>query len=299
MRRRLIALLSLIFCGCGPAGEGRLKAIIGAMLIDGAGGPPVSNSVVLVAGDHIRAAGSHSDIPIPEDADKIDGAGNFLVPALVDICDRADPPGMLRPSSPADARSRVSELSANKAAAIHIGKLPAQVAEAVLEAARDAHIPVTGHVSTLAEVKFLVDKGASALVGMIRDTEDLDPVLLGKLRDLRIVVAPALVSAGDKLEISQRNTRRLFSAGVLLGLASEGGDPLHEAELMADAGVPPPDVIVATTRNGAMALRQLDDRGTIEAEKRADLVMVSANPAEDIRNLRKVALRMAGGAFSR
>jgi imidazolonepropionase-like amidohydrolase len=39
----------------------------------------------------------------------------------------------------------------------------------------------------------------------------------------------------------------------------------------------------------------LTERGTIEADRRADLLLVSANPAEDIRNLRKVALRMMGG----
>jgi imidazolonepropionase-like amidohydrolase len=299
MQRCALTFLSLALCACAPEIEGHLKAFIGAVMIDGAGGPPVSNSVVLVASDRIRAAGSHSNIPIPSDADKIDGAGNFLVPAVVDVCNTADPPGMLRPLDPADARARVAELAARKATAIHIGKLPPAVAEAVLEAAREAHIPVTGHVVTQAEARFLVDKGASALIGMIRDTEDLDSALVSKLRDLRIVVAPSLGNAGASLEIAKRNTRRLFQGGVLLAVASEGGDPLHETELLVEAGVPPLDAIVAATRNGAMALGQLEDRGTIEAEKRADLLMVSANPAEDIKNLKKVALRMVGGRFEK
>jgi imidazolonepropionase-like amidohydrolase len=188
-------------------------------------------------------------------------------------------------------------VAARKGAAVHVGTLPPGVAEAVLEAARDAHIAVTGHVSTQAEARFLVDKGASSLVGMIRDTEELDPVLVSRLRDLRIVVAPSLGHAGAGIEVAKHNTRRLFQAGVLLALASEGGDPYGEAELMMEAGVPPLDVIVAATHNGAMALHQLEERGTVEAEKRADLLLVSANPAEDIRNLRHVALRMVGGAW--
>jgi imidazolonepropionase-like amidohydrolase len=297
MPRYALALLSLALCACGPAGEGRARVIIGAVLIDGAGGPPLSNSVVVVAGDRIRAAGAPSTIPIPADADKIDGAGNFLVPALVDVCDRADPPGFLRPASPSDARAMVAELVARKGTAIHIGMLPPAVAAAVFEAAREAHIPVTGHFSTQAEARFLVEKGASGLVGMIRDTEDLDSVLLSRLRDLRIVVAPALGNAGAALDIAKRNTRRLFAAGVPLAVASEGGDPFRETELLAEAGIPPLDVIVAATRNGAMALHQLEERGTIEAEKRADLLLVSANPAEDIKNLRRVALRMIAGEF--
>jgi imidazolonepropionase-like amidohydrolase len=296
-RYAALPLLALALCACKPAEEGHVKVIIGAVLIDGAGGPPLTNSVVVVAGGRIRAAGAHSNVPIPADADKIDGAGKFLVPALVDVCDRADPPGFLRPATLAEARIQVAELAARKVAAIHIGKLPPTAAEGVLAAARDARIPVTGHIATQAEARFLEEQGVSVLVGMIRDTEDLDPVLVSRLRDLRIVVAPSLAHAGAAIEIARHNTRRLFQAGVPLAVASEGGDPLREAELMAEAGVPPLDVIVAATRNGAMALHQLEDRGAIEAEKRADLLLVSANPGEDIKNLRRVALRMVAGEW--
>ena len=253
LRHVAIALLLLSWCACKPAEEGHVKAIIGAVLIDGAGGPPLSNSVVVVGSGRIRGAGAHSSIPIPADADKIDCSGKYLVPALVDICDRADPPGLLRPTTPEEARAQVAQLAARQATAIHIGKLPRAVAEAVLEAARDARIPVTGHIATQAEVRLLVDNGTTNLVGMIRDTEDLDPVLVSRLRDLRIVVAPSLANAGAGTEVAKRNARRLFEAGVPLAVASEGGDPLREAALLVEAGVPPLDVLVAATHNGGSA----------------------------------------------
>src|ERR1700676_3925131 len=83
MRHRVsLAFMLLSLCACGPTEEGHMKAIIGAVLIDGAGGPPLSSSVVVVAGERIRAAGGQSTIPIPSEADKIDGSGKFLVPAL-------------------------------------------------------------------------------------------------------------------------------------------------------------------------------------------------------------------------
>ncbi len=276
-----------------------MKAIIGAVLIDGLGGPPLSNSIVLVAGQGISAAGAHSTIPIPAEADKVDGSGNYLVPAIVDVCDRADPPGWVRPASPEQARSQVTALAATPGAIVHAGKLPPALLDAVLEAARDAKLPVTGHIATAAEARAMVDGGAVSLVGMIRDTEKLDSELLSKLRDLRIVVAPALSKAGASLEIAKRNTRQLFQAGVPLAIATEGGDPVQEAQLLVDAGVPPLDVIVAATRNGALALHQAEERGTIAAGRRADLLLVSANPGEDIRNLRRVALRMMNGKWVR
>jgi imidazolonepropionase-like amidohydrolase len=126
---------------------------------------------------------------------------------------------------------------------------------------------------------------------MIRDTESLDPDFLVKLRDLKITVAPALLQAGPDLAVAQRNTLRMFRAGVPIALASGSGDPVREAELLADAGIPPMDVIVAMSHNSSAALRL--------PEGRADLLLLSANPAEDIRNLRRAALRIRAGEIVR
>lgn len=249
-----------------------MKAIVGAVLIDGQGGPPMSDSVVTIAGDRIREAGARSTVLIPAEADKIDGSNKYLVPAPLDVY----------PS--ADAARRQSR-------ATHLFKMD----PAALEAARDAGTPVIGHVSTQADVRALVDGGAVGFIGMIADTEDLDAALLSRLRNLRIFFAPALVSQGASLEVAERNTHRLFSAGVPIALASNGGDPNREAELLAEAGIPSLDVIVAATRNSADALGQASQAGTIQAGKRADLLLLSANPGADIRNLRKVALRMSAG----
>jgi imidazolonepropionase-like amidohydrolase len=282
------ALLSL--CACKPSEESHMKAIIGAVLIDGQGGPPVSNSVVVVAEDRIRAAGSSSAVPIPAEADKIDGSGKFLVPGLVDVYPRADASA---------APTRVAELVRSRAGSIHLGNLKELEpggAEAALEAARAAGIPVFAHQWALKDVEFLVRNGVSGFVGMFNDNEQPDPELVAKLRDLRILFAPALGKSGAP---RYPNTLRLFQAGIPLGLATGGGDPVGELEALVEAGVPPLDVIVAATRNGAVALHQDKESGTIQAGKRADLILLSANPGEDIRNLRKVALKMVNGEWVR
>jgi imidazolonepropionase-like amidohydrolase len=274
MRRHApLLVLSIVLCSCKPAEESHMKAVIGAVLIDGLGGPPVSDSVVVIASERIREAGARSAVLIPEEADKIDGSGKFIVPAPLDVY----------PSSEA----------AKKFPGVHLFK----VDPAALESARDSGTRVIGHVSTQAEFRALVDGGAAGFVGMITDTEDLDPGLLSRLRNLRIFVAPALVSQGANLEVAKRNTKRLFSAGVPIAVASNGGDPNREPDLLAEAGIPSLDTIVAATRNSADALQQLSQTGTIQAGKRADLLLLSANPGEDIRNLRKVTLRMSAGAW--
>ena len=69
---------------------------------------------------------------------------------------------------------------------------------------------------------------------------------------------------------------------------------MREADQLAAAGIPPLDVIVAATRNGAAALRD-PDAGTIQAGKRANLLLLSANPGEDIRSLARVEMRIVNG----
>jgi len=277
-----------------------MKAIIGAVLIDGLGGPPLSDSVVVTAGGRIREAGARSTVAIPEEADKIDGSSKFVVPALIDAYAKsaeADKFTAGHPATSEAARAQVARLVSQGTRAIHVWKLDPAVAQATLAAAHDAGVAVIGHVATQADVRFLVDGGAAGSIGMIADTEDIDTALVARLRDLRIFFAPALVTAGASLETAKRNTRRLFAAGVPIAVASNGGDLSRETELLVEAGIPPLDVIVAGTRNSAIATGQQDQAGTIQAGKRADLLLLSANPGEDIRNLRRVALRMAAGEW--
>jgi imidazolonepropionase-like amidohydrolase len=54
-------------------------------------------------------------------------------------------------------------------------------------------------------------------------------------------------------------------------------------------------VLTAATRNGALAMGRLNDFGTVERGKIADLVVLDADPTADIRNVRRVALVVRGG----
>ena len=285
--RALAAAFGLLvsLSACKPAAEEeRQRAIVGAVLIDGAGGPPLADSVVVIGGGRIQAVGRRSETPIPDNADRINGSGKYVVPALVDLCDRAEPAGLLRALPADDARKQTGRLVSEKASMVYLSVGPADFAEAVLETARAGHTPVTAWFTTQGEARRLIDGGVTNLIGMITDTEDLDATLLARWRDLRVVVAPALGRAGADLALAKRNTLLVFRAGVPLALASQGGDLVHEAELLADAGVPPLDVLVAATRGGNIA-----------PGRPADLLLLDANPGEDLRNLRRVVLRFRAG----
>lgn len=97
--------------------------------------------------------------------------------------------------------------------------------------------------------------------------------------------------------------RRYHASGVRLAAGSDTpnawvipGVSLHrELELLADAGIPPLDVIQIATRNGAEALGLLAETGTVEPGKRADLLLLTADPLADIANTRQIAWVMLAG----
>ena len=68
----------------------------------------------------------------------------------------------------------------------------------------------------------------------------------------------------------------------------------REMELMAKAGVPASDLLVAATRTGAEFLGQ-DAIGTVEPGKTADLVIVDGDPLEDITNTRNISAVIQDG----
>ena len=64
-----------------------MRALVGATLIDGTGGPVLQDSVVLLDGDVINAVGPRGAVAIPSDAEVIDLSGLTLLPGLIDTHD--------------------------------------------------------------------------------------------------------------------------------------------------------------------------------------------------------------------
>jgi imidazolonepropionase-like amidohydrolase len=86
--RRAGVLLGLLL-GClafaDAAGADELRALVGGTLVDGAGGPPLPDSVILIDGERIVAVGQVSNVPIPEHAEIISTQGLMVLPGLWDL----------------------------------------------------------------------------------------------------------------------------------------------------------------------------------------------------------------------
>jgi N-acyl-D-amino-acid deacylase len=67
-----------------------VTAIVGATLIDGSGRRPVNNSVVLVQGDSLIAAGRRGHVRVPAGAKVLDASGLVLAPGFIDTHNHSD-----------------------------------------------------------------------------------------------------------------------------------------------------------------------------------------------------------------
>ncbi|TXS93846.1 amidohydrolase family protein [Parahaliea maris] len=120
---------------------------------------------------------------------------------------------------------------------------------------------------------------------------------------------------GRWLQIQRDNALRLIRAGCPVTIATDnyqGSAPefrkavknpnqepgigsLIAIEGLVELGMSESEALVAATRNGARAARMLEDIGTLEAGKVADMLLLDANPLVDIRNIRQQAAVFARG----
>ena len=112
---------------------------------------------------------------------------------------------------------------------------------------------------------------------------------------------------GEGIEIRRKNAEKLIETGCVttigtdnyLGSAPEfrrdpkkalnqsfGIGSVLATEGLVELGMTPMEAIVAVTKNGAMACLMLDELGTLENGKLADVLILGADPLADIRNIR-------------
>ena len=73
----------------------------------------------------------------------------------------------------------------------------------------------------------------------------------------------------------------------------------EELERLVESGLPPAAALKSATLLNATALKQAEHLGSIAPGKLADIVLLNANPLDDIRHTRRIELVIRGGSVSR
>jgi imidazolonepropionase-like amidohydrolase len=210
-----------------------------------------------------------------------------------------------------------------------VKKLSPDLYAAVLDEAHKRGIRVIAHIYTLDDAKATLRAGLDAFAHGVRD-KDLDDEFMALVKQHpQLTLGPNMPDRGvaadiewlrstlpatefDALQkantdrpdaqafwgIQARNLAKMSAAGVTIVLGTDGNTPYAAHVEMLDmvkAGMTPMQVLVAATRNGAQFLK-LTDTGTIEVNKSADLLVLDANPLDDITNTRRISSVYLRGA---
>jgi imidazolonepropionase-like amidohydrolase len=133
------------------------------------------------------------------------------------------------------------------------------------------------------------------------------PEIVSQLKDpaygARVKADPDFPKYPGQLKMGQKNLKKLWDAGVMVAFGTDTGPPARfqgyfehrELELMVEAGLTPAQALQAATSNAAKALHISGNFGTLANGKRADMILLDADPLTDIKNTRKINKVWIGG----
>jgi imidazolonepropionase-like amidohydrolase len=216
-----------------------------------------------------------------------------------------------QPDTPADA---VKDVQRNLDAGADITKLftgswiergkvlpmPLEIAKAAVDRTHlNGHL-VFAHPSNFAGTQIAIQSGVDVLAHAPDSTEGIDAQLFQTMLHRNMAMIPTLKMFGTTvtknpayLNPIYAEVRQFHSLGGQLIFGTDVGymtdySTDDEFAALGKSGLNNMDILAMLTTNPASRLGVSDQKGTITAGKLADLTILDADPAEDIRNFAKV-----------
>jgi len=143
-----------------------------------------------------------------------------------------------------------------------------------------------------------------------RDLKAADPFQLGSLLDLRhlrdtarvrkmkaYLNSPEGMAKNKKdFDITLKNLKKLSDAGVVIASGTDAGNigTLHASSYLAEllamqqSGMSNWQIIQASTINGAKVLSKENEFGSVAVNKKANLILLNANPLDNLSNIENI-----------
>jgi enamidase len=174
---------------------------------------------------------------------------------------------------------------------------------AMTERAHARGLLVTAHVTSLDEVRLAIDGGVDDLahtpLSRMPDELIAEMVAVGMS-----MVSTAIIWDSQSAQVSAENCKRFADAGGRVAIGTDYGccgqivgisSYLQEMQFLQAAGMTAMQLLTAATSGGATLANAGARTGTIEAGKRADVILVDADPLVSLVALNQVSTVINGG----
>ena len=185
--------------------------------------------------------------------------------------------------------------------------MPVDIARAAVDVAHRHGQLVFTHPSNVVGVQVAMDSGVDVLAHAADDAEGVDDTILARVVALHMSMVPTLkmfattvTKKAAYIDPIHAEVRRFHALGGDLIFGTDVGymdDYATEDEMsaLADCGLSARDVLRMLTVAPATRFHVTADKGTVEAGKMADLVVLDADPEKDLSTLSHPRTTIRGG----
>lgn len=180
--------------------------------------------------------------------------------------------------------------------------MPANIATAAATEAHQKGKLVFSHASDIRGLEVALESGVDVLAHALDDDRGLTPSHIERMKAKNLAVIPTLKLFGGQpyTKFIVKEVGDFFRAGIDILFGTDVGyltdyDPTLEYDLLSQAGLSWNQILASLTTVPAKRFNESEKRGRIAPGLDADLVVLTADPAADVKSFSKVRYTLRAG----